>query len=130
MQWQALIHGLDTALDQDQVKAVLADGIFDARAEVCQTSYVIDPENLEVYLTQREAECAFYLMRGFTMKEIARDLALSPRTIEFYLKRIKEKMQTHSKSEVVRRLYDSHFALVNPFIADDLNRLGLLGLVF
>ena len=53
------------------------------------------------YLTQREAECVTLAIQGLTMKKIAEQLSLSPRTIEYYLKRIKERMGVKNKKELL-----------------------------
>tara|TARA_B100000424_G_C22593010_1_gene332155 strand:- start:37 stop:447 length:411 start_codon:yes stop_codon:yes gene_type:complete len=68
-----------------------------------------DPPS-DQYLTQREAECAYYLCQGLTMKRIAHCLALSPRTVEFYIKRMREKLNVVNKSHLIQRLNNSTFA--------------------
>ena len=42
------------------------------------------------YLTKREAECVYYAMENQTIKSTGAIMKLSPRTIEFYLKRIRK----------------------------------------
>ena len=59
-----------------------------------------------LYLTQREAECIYYLARGLTIVATAHKLELSPRTVEFYLKKVKEKLNIKKKSHLVQRLYE------------------------
>ncbi len=56
------------------------------------------------YLTQREAECISLAMQGMTMKMIGLHLDLSPRTIEYYLKRVKERMGCRTKKELVNQI--------------------------
>jgi len=55
----------------------------------------------EVLLSKRETECLHYLALGKSVKEIARSLSLSPRTIEFYLKNIKNKTGHVNKTQVI-----------------------------
>jgi DNA-binding CsgD family transcriptional regulator len=57
--------------------------------------------NHEVRLSKRETECLRYLVLGKSAKEIARNLCLSHRTIEFYLKNIKDKTGYTSKTQIV-----------------------------
>ncbi len=64
----------------------------------------------EIYLTQREAECVQLCLMGKSMKQVGVDLDLSPRTIEFYLKNIKEKMGIRKKSELLSVFNEMHFA--------------------
>ncbi len=65
-----------------------------------QNSFLLDGIKDEYSLTQREREVLFYLCRGQTSKMIARHLALSPRTIEDYIDKLKIKMGCQTKSEL------------------------------
>lgn len=51
------------------------------------------------YLTNQELLCLQLLSKGKTYKEIALRLSISPRTVETYLKRIKEKTGFSSKND-------------------------------
>lgn len=62
------------------------------------------------YLTQREAECMTLLLQGFTMRKIGEQLELSPRTIEYYLKRIKERVGCRTKKELIE--YASNLSFI------------------
>lgn len=62
-----------------------------------------------LYLTHREAECMHWMLRGCTMKNIASKLHLSPRTIEYYLKRLKERWGCKSKKELLFMLQHQGF---------------------
>jgi len=53
-------------------------------------------------LSAREAEVARLLARGLTMKEIAQQLALSPRTLESYRARAMEKLGLRSRADLIR----------------------------
>jgi len=55
------------------------------------------------YFTEREFECVLLLIRGRSLKQIAGDLALSRRTIEYYLKNVKCKMGAYSRSDLISR---------------------------
>lgn len=59
--------------------------------------------NSQLKLSPREKECAFYLTRGMTAKEIARKMNISSRTVEFYLLNIKEKLGCVRRSEIVSK---------------------------
>ncbi len=54
-------------------------------------------------LSDRELEVFEYMGRGFTTREIAEKLALSPKTIDSYRSRIKDKMAVDSNNELTRR---------------------------
>ena len=61
------------------------------------------------YLTLREQECLGHLAKGDTAKEIARNLELSPHTVETHLKAIKCKTGFHSRSQLVK-FFLNHFS--------------------
>lgn len=62
---------------------------------------LIKGKNKDLTLSKREAECLEYLALGKSMKEIGKTLELSPRTIEFYLRNIKNKTGIRSKEEII-----------------------------
>lgn len=51
-------------------------------------------------LTLRQRECAEHLVRGLTTKEIARDLSVSPRTVEFHLNHLKSKFNARNRAHL------------------------------
>ncbi|MBT4879889.1 MAG: helix-turn-helix transcriptional regulator [Alphaproteobacteria bacterium] len=67
------------------------------------------------YLTKREVECLQHLATGKIVKEVAQSLNLSPRTVDFYLKNIKEKTGCRSKSQLIS-LYFGNVARWNDFL--------------
>ena len=71
MYWQQLI---------DEVKDKKTNEVF---SEPNQTNlrrksrrYYLNNDIRHLYLTQREAECVFYILQGYTLKETARELSL------------------------------------------------------
>lgn len=54
-------------------------------------------------LTQRELDCVRYIVRGYTSKEIAKELSLSFRTVENYCERIKTKLGCRRKQDIIVR---------------------------
>ena len=62
-----------------------------------------------LYLTRREAECMMWLLRGEKISSIAKELKLSPRTIEFYFKNIKHKLGCRTKFELKELVANSEF---------------------
>lgn len=60
-------------------------------------------------LSSRESECLFFLIRGYTAKEIARRLNLSAKTIEYYIDQIKSKLSCLKKSELIEKAIDIGF---------------------
>lgn len=80
------------------------NNIQDVREKRSANRVFLGPEFPGIYLTPREEECAIYLMQGSTLKEIAKALDLSPRTVEFYLKNIKNKLNCRTKFQMMRAL--------------------------
>ena len=64
--------------------------------------YYLQGELSECYLTRRELQCVQGVLMGHTMASVAIMLGLSRRTVEFYLKNVKYKLQVHSLAELVR----------------------------
>lgn len=53
-------------------------------------------------LSDRELEVFEYMGRGFTTREIADKLSLSPKTIDSYRTRVKEKLAIENNAELIR----------------------------
>jgi DNA-binding CsgD family transcriptional regulator len=70
--------------------------------------YSLGPRFEDIYFSKREAECMVYL---FAM-EIAKKLGLSRRTIEFYIKNMKKKLDCQNKDELIT-LVENSACLVN-----------------
>lgn len=71
--------------------------------------YFLKGKNKNVYLTSREAECAFYLLKGNTAKDTGKTLGISPRTVEDLLQKIKNKLNVKYQSELIMELIESQF---------------------
>lgn len=56
-----------------------------------------------VHLSEREMQCLKAYIHGYSAKQIARNLALSPRTIEFYLANVKAKLGLRTKASLMQR---------------------------
>ncbi len=58
---------------------------------------------LEEPLTKREQETLQYLVAGFSNKEIAQQLVLSPETIKWHFKNLYNKLHVHTRSQAIAR---------------------------
>ena len=92
--------------------------LVDARVEkkttgcsdmVMPRSILLGPKFPGVYLTNREAHCALFLLLGHTSKDIASLMGISPRTVEYYVSQIKVKIQVKRKSEISIALLKTDF---------------------
>lgn len=61
----------------------------------------------------RELECFGHIVCGGTTKEIAKNMQISPRTVEVFIKNIKEKTGYCSRSDLVR-LYQNNYSFFKP----------------
>jgi len=86
---ETLLEAIRKALDRDRV----ARQTRTARA---------DFEDRTARLTARERDVMTHVMEGKTNREIARDLGLSPRTIEVHRGRLMDKLKVGSVAELVR----------------------------
>ncbi len=66
-------------------------------------------DNPGLYLTSREAQVSRLIASGFTIREAAKQVSLSPRTVEFYLSNIRRKLGVRNKNELIRFLHDNDF---------------------
>lgn len=64
----------------------------------------ISGQRLEIELTPREKQVVMRLAQGRTSKEIARDLGLSPRTIDDYRARLLRKFEVRNIAELLSRI--------------------------
>lgn len=64
-----------------------------------------------VILSKRERECLILLSKGKSMKKIADELLLSPRTIEHYVENIKTKFGVRTKDDLLEK-----FTSLNTFL--------------
>lgn len=61
----------------------------------------IGEEGETVFLSKREAECISYAYHHKTVKEIAREINLSPRTVEGYFSNIRRKTKCYNKKDLM-----------------------------
>lgn len=85
-----------------------------------QLNYMLNQQQHPCQLSQKQAECLFYLVRGKTVKEIARLLHKSARTIEDHVENLKNQFNCLSKSELIDKAFQMGIAQIIPpsLIAD------------
>ena len=57
------------------------------------------------YVTTQELSCLRELMQGMTYKQVAQNLQISPRTVETYLQRIKERTGFKTIDDILNRIF-------------------------
>lgn len=71
--------------------------------------YALGTNYPHLYLTQREAECMLNLINGRTISATATALALSSRTVEFYVNNMKKKLDCRTKSDLIEKILKTDF---------------------
>jgi len=66
-----------------------------------ERSYTSDMSISNIKFTEREQDCVFYLLRGYTMKMTSKALNISPRTVESHLEQIKYKIKVKNKAAII-----------------------------
>jgi DNA-binding CsgD family transcriptional regulator len=82
--------------------------------------YPISWQQHGIYLTYREAQCMLLFIRGKTVAKVAEQLSLSPRTVEYYLNNIKDKVNCRTKSELIERIAQTAFFAQVPTLMPEL----------
>lgn len=54
-------------------------------------------------LSERQLQCLLLIVKGMTVKQVGRELNLSPRTIEHYIEAIKNKLACFSRAELIAK---------------------------
>lgn len=110
---QAILNKLDKVRQQTQnainpATAKIVEDLLSSKDEnkklclktLLPNEFKIDFKNKTSVLNFREHQCLCFLLHGFSAKETAKELSLSPRTIEFYLNTIKKKLGFISASDL------------------------------
>ena len=104
---QAMKLGARDFLEKPFDPHALLASVRDALTTPARLAATTDPEihgRLEL-LTPREREVLEQLVIGRSNKGIARELAISPRTVEIHRARVMEKMRAQSLSQLVRMAF-------------------------
>jgi len=74
--------------------------------------YYIKGKDRSFYFTYREAQCLSYLAKGNSSKQIGKILELSPRTVQSYLDKIKNKFNCNTRSELIQKAIEYNFLTI------------------
>lgn len=64
--------------------------------------YILSGKYEGIVLPKREADTLGYLAQGNSIKEIAKLMQLSPRTVRYYIDNAKNRLKTTRKSELIK----------------------------
>lgn len=107
---QAFEAGADGYLHKDflldELKLAIATVLGGERFISAKLQSILENRNLEMSdtsgLTPRQAEILRLVASGRTTKEIARDLGISPKTVEFHRARLMERLGVHDVTALTR----------------------------
>lgn len=71
-------------------------------------TYFLGSEYPDVYITKREAETMFWVVQDYTNAYVAEKMDLSTRTIEFYVKNLRMKLQCKTKKELIEKILQTN----------------------
>ena len=89
------------------IQPIYTENDLEADAENFLNSMNINPfvfnmDNKIIHITKREKQCLKLLNQGHSIKTIANELSLSPRTVETHLKNIKNKTGLYNKPALIQ----------------------------
>ena len=71
--------------------------------------YKLGKQFKDIYFSRREGDCMICLLQGKTIKGTAETLNLSPRTVEYYVKNMKAKLNCRTKPKLIELVLQSDF---------------------
>lgn len=74
--------------------------------EIETKKYIIQATHRKISITRQELNIIQHITKGYTMKETARILNISPRTAESYLNNVRHKLGCSRRSDIIKKLSD------------------------
>jgi LuxR family quorum-sensing system transcriptional regulator SolR len=71
--------------------------------------YFLDHMGINNRLSERETQCLIYLLRGRTAKQTAKELGISPKSVEAHINSIKIKFDCYTRAELFDKAITSGF---------------------
>lgn len=121
--WTKLVNDIQKTR-QHRVTEDCAPLYKTAYTERRAAKYALGEPLSAIYFTQREAECMMQWLQGKTMHESGHVLHLSPRTVEYYLSKIKRKLRCRKKRDLIDLVSKTEFA--KNFNQDPYNKKPML----
>ena len=63
----------------------------------------------DISFSFREAQCIHYLLKNYSAKQTSKQLNISPKTVEFHIARVKNKLNCNTKSQIVDKAIELGF---------------------
>lgn len=94
-------HLLRALVDCVKHEANNTQTLLDMEVDGRRYLLICDDSNHNVHLSPREAEVAYYLVKGLLIKEVAQILDIKTSTVMTYVKRIYNKLSVNNRAEMV-----------------------------
>ncbi len=118
--WEKLIEEVNQGTHRSPSVPPSTPVRYETNYERRSIKYTLSEPLTSIYFTQREAECVIQMLQGKTMNQAGTALKLSPRTVEYYLGKIKRKLNCRKKREIIRLISETDF--VKNFEKDPYNQ--------
>lgn len=82
------------------VDAIRSRQIHVSSNDTC-VGFNMESNEMPVQLSDREWRCLSYIARGYSIKTMARLMKISPRTVETYIRRIRQKTKLHLRKDLI-----------------------------
>ena len=79
------------------------------KQEQTKSTYFLGEKFPDIYFTRREAQVMVNLLKGKTIVSVAATLGISKRTVEFYVKKMREKLHAATKPELLELVNETEF---------------------
>ena len=101
--WDDLIEGVAGGSEP-----TLKLASVNAKPCLSRQRYSLVKDGVEITITMRERETLKLIAEGLTVPQAARQMDLSPRTVEFYVKTLRYKFKSPSKHELVKYVNENN----------------------
>lgn len=78
---------------------------FIVQPEITKKKYIYG----DLKLSKRQAQLISLLLKGYSIKGIARNLDLSARTVEYYFEEVKDKLLCYDKPSIIKKAFELGF---------------------
>ncbi len=104
------IGGIGFEMTLENYKNIFSILAF-AGLNISDFNKIVHPKKLEfiyknICFTKRQAQILCFLLRGYSAELTAKELKLSKRTIEFYLTRLRDKLECNNKHDLVKKAFE------------------------
>ncbi len=76
-------------------------GLLNPSGFTINSTFVPNIKQGNEQLSERESLCVYHVCKGFTVKQVAKILDISPKTVETYIERAKQKLHCQNKAELI-----------------------------